>query len=373
MKNDLHIAQIIDSLGEGGAERSLLTFSEVAIRRGIKVTIISLSRKDDGYISSRLRELGANVISIESIKLYHLRPIILLAKAYVRERFDVVQTHLSHGIILGGIVGWILGIPVIATLHNPSPRRVGHFRIRESVWLFVLRFLVKRVIFVSKSVRYAYGDRIPPHKVDTILNSIGIIDLSQTESEKAQIKLKLTGAQNSKIIACVGRLIEGKGIFELLNAFSIIHKIYPEWFLIYIGDGPLKRELILKTQSYGLLDNVRFLGFRNDVREILNLSDIYVSASYSEGMSIALLEAMAAGLPIIATEVGEAPYLLENNRGILIKPRDIDGIVSGFQMLLNHTDLMSDMGKAVKDYVNKNCSPEKWLDELIRVYFLAMS
>ena len=128
----------------------------------------------------------------------------------------------------------------------------------------------------------------------------------------------------------------------------------------------------METERLHVSDRVKFLGFRNDVRRILGAGDIYVSASYSEGMSVALLEAMASGLPIIATAVGEAPYLLGENRGILIPPGSVSAISNGFTRLLEDPDYMLRMRDSVREYARIHCSPEIWLDRLTEVYAKAM-
>jgi glycosyltransferase involved in cell wall biosynthesis len=167
-------------------------------------------------------------------------------------------------------------------------------------------------------------------------------------------------------------MVAGKGLSELLSAFALICKAYPGLYLIMIGDGALKPELIDEAEGLQISERVGFLGIRNDVQRILAAADIYVSASYSEGMSIALLEAMIAGLPIVATVVGEAPYLLADNRGVLIPSGDVDELANGFRHLLDSPLEMNRMGKAAQEYARDNCSPDIWFDRLSDVYSKAM-
>lgn len=375
MRKRIHIAQVIDSLGEGGAERLLLTFSEIAIQRGHTVTVISLADDAKRYPSSLLTKsllgLGVNVISMDTYKLYDPRPFFAILRIFSRERFDIVQTHLSHGCILGGVAGWFIGIPVVATLHNPAPRRIGHYRIREFVWEFVLRRLAARVIAVGSTIQEAYKSKLPEGKIDLVLNSVSSTAVS-TASERDAVRIELVGNLSSKLIFCVGRLVAGKGLSELLSAFAQIHKQYPDLYLIMVGEGALRENLVHEAESLQIMGSIRFLGMRNDVQRLLAAADIYVSASYSEGMSIALLEAMAAGLPIVATAVGEAPHLLADNRGILIPWGDVDALVLGFRYLLENPTEMIRMGRTVREYVQNNCSPDVWLDQLETVYSKAM-
>lgn len=376
MNKKFHIAQIIDSLGEGGAERLLLTFSEAALAKGFKVSVISLSDDAKHYPSSMitrdLKTMGINVISLDSRKLYNPRPLLDLLKIFRRERFDIVQTHLSHGCILGGIAGWLTGIPVVSTIHNPSPRRIGHYRIREITWKFVLKYLSKRIIAVGTIIRNAYTSRLPSEKIDLVLNAVREGPVI-SKYEREIIRREITGnVSSSRLIFCVGRMVAGKGLSELLEAFARVRTIYPDLLLIFVGDGDLKAQTISEAEKLAILGYVRFLGIRNDVQRLLAAADMYISASYSEGMSIALLEAMTAGLPIVATSVGEAPYLLADDRGVLVPPRDVEALTNSLIRLLEEPTRMRNMGDAVQAYARENCSPGVWLDRLVEVYAKAL-
>jgi glycosyltransferase involved in cell wall biosynthesis len=375
MKNNLHVAHIIDSLGTGGAERVVVTFAEAAKIKGLKVTVISLT--DDAKYrpssshTARLNSLGVTVYSLDTHKLYEPSPMFRLLKIFRKEKFDVVQTHLSHGDILGSLAGWFTGTPVVATLHNPAPRRIGHYLVREFAWNFVLKYMASRVIAVSKIVENAYQDMLGASKIDLVLNAVKI-EQPLSFLEKITLRREVLGDPQSQFILCVGRLVDGKGLPELITAFSGVHKKYPHTILVLAGVGELQQSLKSKVEILGLVDSVRFLGMRDDIPRLLGAADMYVSASFSEGMSIALLEAMAAGLPIVATAVGEAPYLLADGRGVLIPPKDITAIENALCEMLDDPFSASAMGSAVRKYTELHCSPDIWLERLMEVYSKAM-
>lgn len=375
MKENLHIAQIIDSLGAGGAERLLLTFTEAAIAAGHQVSIISLREdKTDPAMNfnvAYLSKLGANLIFVNSWKLYEIKPFMKLLKIFRQEKFDVVQAHLSHGNILGGIVGWLTSTPVVATLHNPSPRRIGHYRIREAVWMFVLRYCAQKIIAVSRGIEEAYQAVVPKSKLELVLNAVNI-PAALSNSERKKIRAEITDNPQAKLILCVGRLITGKGLSELLQAFARIYEKKTDTLLVIVGEGNIKEDLVLQSHQLGIFEHVRFLGYRNDILDLLRAGDMYVSASYSEGMSIALIEAMAVGLPVVTTNVGEAPSLIENQRGVLIQPRDVEALTKSIINLLDHPEEMKRMGNAAREYVINHLSPSIWLRQLMVVYQKAM-
>lgn len=375
MSKNLHVAQIIDSLGIGGAERLIVTFAEAAKAKDLKVTVISLT--DDAKYrpasphTAQLKALGVTVYSIDSHKLYELRPILRLLKIFRQERFDVVQTHLSHGDILGAFVGWLTGTPVVATLHNSNQRRIGHYVIREFVWHFALRYWSHRVIAVGKLVKNVYQGILGASKIDLVLNAVKI-EQPLLPFDRDALRREILGDSNRPLILCVGRLVEQKGLFVLINAFAGVLEKYPGAILALAGDGELRNSLKAEVKALGLVDSILFLGARNDIQRLLGAADVYVNASFWEGMSIALLEAMAAGLPIVATAVGEAPYLLAENRGVLIPPKDISAIKNGLCQILDNSAGATAMGAAVRNYAQEHCSPDMWLENLIKVYSKAM-
>ncbi len=376
MNRNLHVVQIIDSLGSGGAEQLIVTFAEVAKAKGLKVTIISLTNDaKNASASSRIAQLnalGVPIYSVDTHKLYDPYPVIRLLKIFRQERFDIVQTHLSHGDILGAFVGRLTRTPVVATLHTPNPRRVGHYLIRQFIWYSALKYLSRRVIAVGRVVENVYQDILGASKIDLVLNAVKIEQPLLPLDREALRREVLSGDPNRPFILCVGRLVDGKGLFELITAFARVLEKYSGAMLVFAGDGELRQSLESEVNTLGLVNSVRFLGMRDNIPRLLGAADIYVSASFWEGMSIALLEAMAAGLPIVATAVGEAPYLLAEDRGVLIPPKDISAIENGLCKVLDNPSCASAMGLAVRKYAIDYCSPDIWLENLMKIYLKAM-
>lgn len=367
MDRRLKVAQVIDSLGAGGAEKLIVTFGEVAADHGIDVTVISLAddarRSSPSYLN-HLRELNVRLFSIPSVKLYHFHPLFNLIKVFWKERFDVIHTHLSHADILGGIAGWITGTPVVSTIHTPSARRIGHYRVREFVRYFLLRRVARRIIAVGSVVKLAYENILYPNKIDVVLNAVKI-ECPISPIDRSHLRENLMGREEGKMLLCIGRLVKGKGLEELLIAFSRAVLRDSNLFLVCVGDGNLKNELLRKASSLGLEKFVNFTGYRSDIPHLLQAADAYVSASYVEGTSLALLEAMAAGLPILATAVGEAPFLLADGRGILIQPADTSALEEGLLQIAGNNLL----GPAALDFIKANCSTSRWIGKLKDIYY----
>jgi glycosyltransferase involved in cell wall biosynthesis len=356
-------------LGPGGAENLLVTFVREAQSRGIKVSVITLCDDQcDTRLPKQIKSLGANLFMYSAIKLYDPRAIFWLAKLFWREKFDVAQAHLSHGVIQGCLVGKLVGLPVVATLHNPSPRKLGHYQARGFLMRVILRYFAKRIIAVGHVVAEAYQKQIEPRTIDVVPNAVNPAP-TLGKDERELLRKKMSDDPDKFIIMSVGRLVDGKGLFELLSAFKIVHERIPNSFLVFIGDGVLRGQLESYSLALGIDEHINFLGDQRDVPSMLSAGDMYVSASYSEGLSMALLEAMAAGLPILATDVGDAPVLLADGRGVLLSPKDESLLAEKMYDLINQSpEMRRSMGEKARSYVEKNHSPAAWVDQLVSIY-----
>jgi glycosyltransferase involved in cell wall biosynthesis len=154
----------------------------------------------------------------------------------------------------------------------------------------------------------------------------------------------------------------------MLTAFAKVHEKHPDTFLIIVGVGPLAESLKSYSRSLGLSEYVRFLGARTDVPKLLAACDVFLNSSYWEGLSIAMLEAMAAGLPVIATSVGDAEHLLATGSGLLVNVKDPSNLAVAINCLIEDPDKMRTMGQLARSFVEKNYAAEPWLDKILQSY-----
>ena len=154
----------------------------------------------------------------------------------------------------------------------------------------------------------------------------------------------------------------------MLEAFCILHAKYPTASLVIAGEGSLEDELADKVNDLGLREHVFFIGFRDDVRRIMSAVDIYVNSSYWEGTPVSVLEAMAAGLPVVATNVGENPYLLDSSCGILVPPKQPQKMAEALGRLLDSPQKRIAFGQIVRKRVQENYSPDAWCNSVLKLY-----
>lgn len=364
----MRVAHLIDTLHWGGAEKWIASFAEIAKLRGLDVAVISLQTfvANNPY-RAQLESFGANVQALSITRLYDLSALPTLIRVFRTGHFDVVQTHLSHANILGALVGRWVGVPVVATIHSTHLDTRGHYRIRSMMEQFMLRYVSRRVMAVGNGVAEAHRTRLGSKVIDVVPNAVKL-GLVLSDSERTSLRIELAGDPSRTIIIAVGRMVVLKGYAELLTAFAQVRKDFPKIFLLIVGDGSLRADLEALTSVLGIINDVRFLGLRTDVPRLLAASDIFVNNSHWEGLSMSMLEAMAAGLPILATNVGEAPFLLADGRGFLIPPRDVNALSAKLRKMLGESLTQMNAGKTARAFAESHYALEPWFDKVLDVY-----
>jgi glycosyltransferase involved in cell wall biosynthesis len=365
----MHIAHLIDTLEIGGAQKLLVLFAGEAKARGVQVTVISLTTRDSNpVIVADLESFGVKVIMLSIHKLYDPTAIPTLIKVLRREKVEVLQTHLRHSNILGILAGMLAGAPVIGTLHSTHAQPTGRlYRLRFLAEQYLLRFCASRVIAVGRMIEEVNRNRLVEKKMDIVPNPVSPLPFISQE-ERKQIRQGIAVDSNRFLILTVGRLQPEKGLQDLFIAFSRVLKKHSSAILIIVGSGEILDELQLQSASLGLDGNVQFLGSRNDVPKLMMAGDVYVSSSYREGLSLAMLEAMSAGMPILATKVGDTEFLLNEGRGLIVEPRDSTALADGMCYLIENPEKMIEMGRAAREFVKLNYSPSPWMDRLLGIY-----
>ena len=195
---------------------------------------------------------------------------------------------------------------------------------------------------------------INPEKIKVIYNSVDTDYYSGKNAERQKIRPDLGIKESDFLIGSVGRLAEVKNFSCLIDAMKTVSEKCPDAKLIIIGDGPLYNDLNQQIKGLGLENTVKLLGQRNDVPDLLCAMDIYVLPSLFEGISISILEAMAAGLPVIATSVGGNPEIvLDNETGYLVKSNDPHDLAQKIIQSINNKNKLALFSKAAVRRVHK--------------------
>jgi len=358
---EVRVAQMIDSLTVGGAERMQLTYAQAAIARGETPTVIVLAHYAGTPIPDQLRALGVRVVEITGRSLLDRERFVRLIAFLRAERFDILHVHLTSAILLGTVAGLLTRTRVVASLHNTQTDEHG---ILESLTLY---FGVSRIIAVGDAVAHAYQLRLPGRKIQIILNPVQA-GAKISAPERNSLRRELLGDERRRLIIGVGRLTAQKGWFDLISAMPAILNSHPDALLLIVGQGTLRDGLQKHIDELGLTNSVRLIGVRDDVTRLLAVRDLLASASHWEGLPIAVLEAMAAGLPVVATRVGDVPNVVAPQTGLLVDPHQPAQLARAIQEILDDPARGQEMGAAGRSLALERHSPDRWLDSLHQVY-----
>lgn len=365
----MRVAQIIDSLNFGGAQTWQVILAQAMREHDIALTVLSLKNNNQTTTTpDELESLGAQVLFYPSKHLLNPSRLWQITRFLRRERFDIVQTHLHYANIVGTLAARLAGIPVIASLQN-SRRDEARFyhpiRYRLETW--VLRHLAHRVMAVGYATAEANQARLRGKHIEAIPTATVIIQPIPV-AERAAIRTEIIGDPSRPLLISVGRLAEQKAYNDLITAFADLHQKHPSAALVIAGGGHLYHELKTQIATLGLEGHAVLLGQRKDVPRLLAASDIFVSSSLFEGLPVAVLEAMAAGLPIVATSVSDVPRVVVNGTGLLVPPQEPLQLSQAVGSLLDNPTQMQAFGAAAQAHIARNHSPARWARQVLELY-----
>jgi len=266
---------------------------------------------------------------------FDLKTIISIRNFIKKNNIDIIQTHGYKSNFYALFATLFDNIPLIATCHPwiKTSRRV-------KIYAKIDKFLLKkfdRIVAISEEVKQEIINAgISVDKISIIDNGINVGRFEkQFDIEKLRKQFGIP--VYSKVIGTVGRLSSEKGHYILLEAAEKIIKKYPSTFFIIAGDGKLKDRLKSRAKQFKIEQNFLLPGLINDIPELLSILDIFVLPSLKEGLPMALLEAMAARKPIVATNVGNIPLaIVHNETGLLVEPGDTPALENAIIELLNN-------------------------------------
>jgi len=307
------ILLVITGLGMGGAENIAVTLADHLHELGHKITIIYLT----GSIAVKPRNKEIKIISIGIKNKWDVLFLFWKFISTIRKiKPDIIHAHMFHAIILSRMARLFVKIPkIICTEHNTE---IGG--IIRLILFRATNFLADITSFVSKASAEAF-ERMGAVKNSTIVyNAIDSKKYRPLPEYKAKIQSEYNIQPSEKIIFCTGRLEAIKDYPNLLSALAIV-KDKIKFKCLIAGDGTQRENLEHLSKELGIYDRIIFLGIRHDIAELLNSADLFVLSSKSEGLPLAVTEAMACGSIVVATDCGGVSELL-GDAGYLIPPRD---------------------------------------------------
>jgi len=307
---------------------------------------------------------GKTLLSLNG--LYQMARLVCFL---VRHNIDVLHAYDLWANLLGVPAGRLAGTRVIISSRRYLADLEWYTPLRNRIVRFIYR-LSTRVVVNSKSVRQRLIDRdqVAPEKVRIIYNAVEVQRFAAAHEER--LKMLPYFSEAARLIAVLANMYSRvKGHASLVSAARIVCKCEPHAVFLLIGDGPERPELEARVRDAGLADNIRFLGRRTDIPELLACCDLSVLPSESEGFPNALLESMSAGLPVVATAVGGSKEIIENGRnGMLVPPGSSEKLAEAVLLLLEDSRLAKRLARAGQDDMQKYFSFDRLIGELEHLY-----
>lgn len=370
----IRLLHLITRLPIGGAERMLLGVLRNLDAQRFESVVCCI--QDRGELADEAEAMGVPVLSLGLMNRggYDRQVVPELRRIMREQRIDLVHTHLYHANLYGRLAARREGIPAVASVHNTYKRRKWYRH-------WINRYLARHTVAVTAGSADVERDllevdRLPKDKVVRLPNCIDLarVDTALTAAEAKQ-RLGFAGAD--RVIGTVGRVEEQKGQVFLLEAFARLRQLPGgdgNLKLLVVGDGRLLPQLREAADRLGIADACRFPGNIVQLADVYRAIDIFVMPSLWEGLSLAMLEAMAAGLPMIATDVGGARDVLGDSQwGVLVPPRDADAIAAAVASLLANRPACAEMAAAGAERVRKHYSVTALTEQLSGIYRSALA
>lgn len=364
----MRLLWLIDSLTLGGAERLVLTFAREARNHDLELTVCCLKTIGGNPLEEKLRETGVEVVNLESRNLRDRGAFRRLLHLIRKRQIDVIHAHLAYASIWGAVASRLTGVPMVATVHvaPSSGGRFGREVIRQRLLSFVLSRWAFRVVAVSGAIRDAWiaAKLVKRKKAVVIHNGV---DLSEPPGRHI-LRLEVAIDASTLLLGSVAVLREGKGINVLLHALQRVPEEI-DFAAVIVGDGPQRLYLQQLSTELGLAGRVRFLGYREDVSRLYPNFDIFVHPTMMDAFPTAVLEAMVASKPVIASDVGGVPEIVDDGEsGILVPPADSEALAGAIVRLARDPSERSRLGRNGRHIVEERFAVAKWMSELRQLY-----
>ena len=351
----LHVHKLT---GVGGSERHLLTLLPALRERGIDARFLGLdvpgSDADRFY-----RELGAPAARVRCGPDVSPRMARDVVRAVRAERPDLLHTHLVHGDLYGALAAALTGTPFLSTRHNDDRYLLGPFRFVDRAFAGRAR----RLIAISDAVR-AFLERVGHDPAKLVTIHYGLDELPAAASEVTPAEAGVP--QGVPLVLAVGRLTQQKDHPTALRAFAAAG--HPEARLAILGIGPLEAETRALATELGISDRVVMPG-RLELRDWLERADVFLHSSQWEGFGMVLLEAMLAGLPVVATRVSAVPEVVaDGETGTLVQAGDWQAAAAALDRYLSEPELARETGEAGLRRARDHFSVARMVDRTVGLY-----
>jgi len=352
-KSRLSVLHVVLSLDGGGLERVVIDLArEIGT---FQQTASVLCVDNPGTLAPHVSAIGAKLYCAEKGPGMHWSAVERIRSILRELRPDVIHTHQISALLYLVPIERELAPVLVHTEHSNQFRRCKTFRdrLRYFSMLTIAGRRADRVFGVSEDATQSIvrSRVIAKSKVFTVPNGI---DLSkfQMRNRDASLRRSIGIPDDCLVLGYVGRLDEVKRPDILLTAFAGINSQFPNTHLLVVGDGPLMNVLRRQTADLNISDRVHFTGFQDNPAPYLHLLDVFILTSRMEGMPLSVIEAAAAGIPVIASKVGGLSEMSNGNRSLLLYDfQDMDALHAGLRRLICDVSFRQLLGESGRKFV----------------------
>jgi sugar transferase (PEP-CTERM/EpsH1 system associated) len=346
----VRLLHVIDELALGGTELAMVRLARHLDPQRFQSQVCAFI---PGPVEAELQAAALPYTILPKRRAFDLPLLLKLRASLKREGVQLVHCRSLQGILYGGLAAVLARVPFVCSIHGENTLRLQ----RAAPILRWSARCSRAFITVSESLKNLTAQTvgIPRERITVIYNGVDLNNFVQLGDADAMCHP--SSASRSLMVGCVGMLRPVKGHRYLIEAIAVVREQVPHVHLCLVGDGPLHQELNDLCQTLGMGDNVSLLGKRDDVHALLRQFDVFALPSLSEGISNALLEAMSAGLPAVATNVGGNPEIVQHGvTGLLVPPQDSRALADALLQVLSDPDARQTMGRKGRERVEAHFS-----------------
>jgi len=365
----MKIIYILPTLDVGGTETQTLELCEKLKDFGYSTTICCLYRL--GEMAEKLKKSKTDFLCLNAKHPFDIKIFPALCKAIKNGGYGIVHSFLFDANVWGPAAARRAGAKIIISgrRNYDDWMKLPHFLMQKASNRFTDFITVN-----SRSIKRFVADKenFPEERIKVIYNGLNIsnFDMRFNSAVPEKVKEKFGIPGNAKVIAAIANLKPSKGLFYLLEAAkNVIDNIDKEIRFLIVGQGPLKDSLVRYAEKLGISEKIIFPGLQKNIPEILSCVDVAVNSSIREGMANAVLEAMAAGKPVVATDVGgNAEMISHKISGCIVPGKDFRSISTAILDFLKNPETAAKMGKAAREKIEKEFSSTKMAENYHRFY-----
>ncbi|MFA5087597.1 MAG: glycosyltransferase [Candidatus Omnitrophota bacterium] len=360
-----NILYIIEELELGGAERVVIDLARSLDRGRYSAKVCCLRQKGD--FAFVLEDEGIEVIELGKKPGIDFLIIPKLIRVIKDNKIALVHTHLWVANFWGRLAAILARVPVIITEHNVDVWKKWPHKMADRL----LAPFTKKICVVSEQVKRFYREEvgIAAGKLEVVYNGIESLQgrAPDAEIEKLRNELKLT--EDIPAVVNISRLVAAKANHLFIEAVRVLDRRNISFKAFIIGDGPLKATLVAQGQDLIDRGKLVFTGMRKDVSTILDITAVSALSSTREGLSVVVLEAMAKGIPFVATDVGGNPeQIIDGETGFLVPANNAEALAEAISRILQDPDLARKMSEQAVRRVSEHFSLERMVKRMEEIY-----